>query len=197
MAAAVETTLEIKKSRFLGRVEPVTSAEEGLEVVAQLRRQHPDAAHVCYCLLINGEVRQSDDGEPSGTAALPMLNVLRHKELDMVLATVVRYFGGVKLGAGGLVRAYTQAIADALRDARLCAPVVLGQATLMLDFAHESLLRRLVESAGLELEITYGQRIVAELNGEATALQTILQQLQEASGGSIEVVESDCGSQQP
>ena len=84
-----------------------------------LRREHPGAAHVCWALMAGGQSAANDDGEPGGTAGRPMLEVLRHHDLDGVLATVVRYFGGVKLGAGGLVRAYTDSIAQALIDAPL------------------------------------------------------------------------------
>ncbi|WP_247660868.1 IMPACT family protein [Ideonella alba] len=95
----------IRKSRFIGCVQPVANRAEALAVVAALRAEHPGAAHVCWALMAGGQSAAVDDGEPSGTAGRPMLEVLRHQDLDGVLATVVRYFGGVKLGAGGLVRA--------------------------------------------------------------------------------------------
>ena len=109
--------LSIKKSRFIGCVEPMADRAGALARVNALRAQHPGAAHVCWALLAGGQSAAVDDGEPGGTAGRPMLAVLRHQELDGVLATVVRYFGGVKLGAGGLVRAYTDAVAQALLTA--------------------------------------------------------------------------------
>lgn len=183
----VTCELNIKNSRFLGRVEPVLSLEDGLQRLAALRQQHPGAAHVCHCLLVGGQVRMSDDGEPGGTAASPMLNVLQHKELDFVLATVVRYFGGVKLGAGGLVRAYTQAVSDALKGAVLERVRVLASATIELDFAHESLTRRMGEAQGIQMQFSYGQRVTVRLEGEQQELEHFLAALQEHTCGAVTV----------
>ena len=117
LAASVHSDLVIRKSRFIGCVQPIADREAAQAVVASLRAAHPGAAHVCWALLAGGQSAAVDDGEPGGTAGRPMLEVLRHQNLDGVLATVVRYFGGIKLGAGGLLRAYTDAVAQALRDA--------------------------------------------------------------------------------
>lgn len=105
LAAPVHSELIIKKSRFIGCVQPMSDRAGAQKVVAALWAQHPGARHVCWALLAGGQSAAVDDGEPSGTAGRPMLDVLRHQDLEGVLATVVRYFGGVKLGAGGLVRA--------------------------------------------------------------------------------------------
>lgn len=187
---AVTSLLEIKKSRFIGCVEPVSSMEQGLERVKALRALHPDATHVCWCLLVKGQVRQSDDGEPSGTAAAPMLNVLQHKHLDQVLATVVRYFGGVKLGAGGLVRAYSQAISEPLQAATYVELKTFAQLHLKIAFEHESLLRRLADQAGLTLEIQYTDAVLASLEGEQAPLQLFLKNLTEQVRGQLQVLES-------
>ena len=119
IATPVHSELLISKSRFIGCVRPVTDRAEALKVVAELRAQHPGATHVCWALLAGGQSAAVDDGEPSGTAGRPMLEVLRRQGLEGVLATVVRYYGGVKLGAGGLVRAYTDCIAQALLKAEM------------------------------------------------------------------------------
>src|SRR5690606_20114600 len=113
-----------------------------------LWEQHPDAAHICWALLAGGQSAAVDDGEPSGTAGRPMLEVLRHQDLEGVLATVVRYFGGVKLGAGGLVRAYTDTVAQALLQANKVE--LQRQSTLQcsLPYAQEGWLRRELETAG-------------------------------------------------
>src|SRR5690606_14116855 len=126
--------LLIKKSRFLGCVEPVSGREEALARVTDLRQQHPDARHVCWALMAGGHSAANDDGEPGGTAGRPMLEVLRHQELEGVLATVVRYFGGVKLGAGGLVRAYTDAVAQALAHADRVPLVPSALVTVAVDY---------------------------------------------------------------
>jgi uncharacterized YigZ family protein len=149
----VHSQLLIKKSRFIGCVQPVADRVAALAVVAALRAAHPAAAHVCWALMAGGLAAANDDGEPGGTAGRPMFEVLRHQQLEGVLATVVRYFGGVKLGAGGLVRAYTDAVAQALLGAALVPLVRQQSLRCAVPYALEGLLRReLAAVAGARLE---------------------------------------------
>lgn len=98
-----------KKSRFIGRIWPVETEEAALEAIQLMKKQHYDATHNCWAYIIrDGAVRFSDDGEPGGTAGMPMLQVLQREGLYNVVCVVTRYFGGIFLGAGGLVRAYTK-----------------------------------------------------------------------------------------
>ena len=98
-----------KKSRFIGRLWPVETEEEALEKIQEMKKLHYDATHNCWAYIIrDGAVRFSDDGEPGGTAGMPMLQVLQREGLHNVACVVTRYFGGILLGAGGLVRAYTK-----------------------------------------------------------------------------------------
>ena len=98
-----------KKSRFIGRVWPVDTEEEALEKIQQMKKQHYDATHNCWAYVIkDGPMRFSDDGEPGGTAGNPMMQVLQRENIYNVVCVVTRYFGGILLGAGGLVRAYTK-----------------------------------------------------------------------------------------
>lgn len=109
--------LEIKRSRFLCALAPVTSEEAAREFIAARRRAEPGARHHCHAFVLGPDgrtQRSSDDGEPAGTAGTPMLEVLRRRELTDTVAVVTRYFGGVLLGAGGLIRAYGQSVSDAL-----------------------------------------------------------------------------------
>ncbi len=151
LAAPAHSELLIKKSRFIGCVQPIADRASAQQIVDALRHEHPGAAHVCWALLAGGQSAAVDDGEPSGTAGRPILEVLRHQELEGVLATVVRYFGGVKLGAGGLVRAYTDCIAQAL----LSAPKIELQRMVSLrcsvPYALEGLLRREIATQQAEL----------------------------------------------
>ena len=122
LAAPIVRELVVKKSRFIARVAPVRSVDEAEAVIAAVRRQYWDARHNCTAMVTGlggDQARSSDDGEPSGTAGMPMLEVLRRRGLTDVVAVVTRYFGGVKLGAGGLIRAYSTAVSDALDDAVL------------------------------------------------------------------------------
>lgn len=110
---------EIKKSRFICHVKRVTTEEEARYFITSIKKEHYKANHNCSCFILGerAEVkRSSDDGEPSGTAGVPMLTVLENNELTNVVAVVTRYFGGVKLGAGGLIRAYTESVAKAVRE---------------------------------------------------------------------------------
>ena len=114
-AGAGESEYVEKRSRFLGHVRPVESEEEAKAFIAAVKKEHYDARHNCWCYLIkDGPERYSDDGEPQGTAGIPMLEVLRREGVSNVVCVVTRYFGGVLLGAGGLFRAYTKSAKDAL-----------------------------------------------------------------------------------
>ncbi|SJN12607.1 protein co-occurring with transport systems (COG1739) [Leucobacter sp. 7(1)] len=118
--SSVDAETEISRSRFLTRLERVTSEEEARAVIARVRAEHPRARHHCSAFVLGAEgriQRSNDDGEPSGTAGAPMLDALTSAGLHDVVAVVTRYFGGVLLGAGGLTRAYRASVADAVHRA--------------------------------------------------------------------------------
>ncbi|KRC49611.1 elongation factor [Leifsonia sp. Root227] len=146
----VTAEVEVRRSRFIALATPVADRDEALAEVARLRTEHPGANHVCWALLAGGHSGMSDDGEPSGTAGRPILEVLRHHDLDGVLGAVVRYFGGVKLGAGGLMRAYTDAIAAALLDAPLIERVPETVLAVLADYADAERIRRWADGEGHE-----------------------------------------------
>ncbi|GMA34467.1 IMPACT family protein [Demequina litorisediminis] len=138
IASAVEHRLEIKRSVFLTRLTPVASLEAADAVVAAIRKADWDARHHCVALIIgpHGErQRSSDDGEPAGTAGVPMLEVLRHRDVTDVVAVVSRWFGGVKARRGGLVRAYGSAVSGALDAASWVDRVPLTSLTLEVPHA--------------------------------------------------------------
>lgn len=148
---SIYTELVIKKSRFLTWVEPVDNVAAAKSRIEAIRKQYPDARHVCFAFYVQGSSGMSDDGEPSGTAAKPMFNVLNHKDLINVLAIVVRYFGGVKLGAGGLARAYGGAVSQALDGVEFQAVEKIRKISIQAPFAHESSVRRICQSHQIEL----------------------------------------------
>lgn len=160
IAHPVHHELILKKSRFLCCVQPMSDRASAQAVVDALWRQHPGAAHVCWALLAGGQSAAVDDGEPSGTAGRPMLEVLRHQDLEGVLATAVRYFGGVKLGAGGLVRAYTDCVAQALLHAEKITLQRMSTLQCSLPYAMEGWLRRELELAGATLLNVKHQAVV-------------------------------------
>lgn len=159
LKAPVFAELDVRKSRFLAWVEPVTDRAAVQARLAELRGQYSDARHICFAFYVDGDSGMSDDGEPSGTAGKPIFNVISHKHLVNVLAVVVRYFGGVKLGAGGLVRAYGGAISQALDQAEWVPVETQHPWVFACPFALESELRRLLERYQLapgEIEYTTG-----------------------------------------
>jgi uncharacterized YigZ family protein len=145
-AGCLTRETEVRKSRFIARVAPVSDRAEVSRLLACARAEHPDACHICWAYQIGrpgaaSEAAMNDDGEPSGTAGKPILGVIQHKDMGDVLVIVIRYFGGVKLGAGGLVRAYAGAAESVLSAVDRVVQPVLVDATLNLSFAQEQPLR--------------------------------------------------------
>lgn len=126
----------IERSRFICQIKRIESIEEGVEFLNSVKKEHSNANHSCSAMVYHNNARSSDDGEPSGTAGIPMLNVLKHHGLDEVVAVVTRYFGGVKLGAGGLIRAYSGAVADALLDADIVEVVEMTVVEILTDYSN-------------------------------------------------------------
>lgn len=186
LAAAVHSDLTIRKSRFIGCVQPMQDRASAQAAVDALWKQHPGATHICWALLAGGQSAAVDDGEPGGTAGRPMLEVLRHQDLEGVLATVVRYFGGVKLGAGGLVRAYTDCVAQALLGAENITLQRMACLECSLPYALEGAVRRELASASASLlaaEHASVVRLAFTLpEGDAAAL---IQRLADLSHGAI------------
>ena len=186
IAAPVHSELIIKKSRFIGCVQPMTDRASAQQIVNGLKAQHPGAVHVCWALLAGGQSAAVDDGEPSGTAGRPMLDVLRHQDLEGVLATVVRYWGGVKLGAGGLVRAYTDSVAQALLQAEKTAIVRQRQLRCTVPYAMEGMLRRELDAAGATLlEVAHSDVVLFDFSLAEDAASALLAHLEEAGNGRI------------
>lgn len=186
LAAPAHSELVIKKSRFIGCVQPMADRASAQAVVDALRKQHPGAAHVCWALLAGGQSAAVDDGEPGGTAGRPMLDVLRHQDLEGVQATVVRYFGGVKLGAGGLVRAYTDTIAQALLTAPKIVLQRMATRQCMVPYALEGLLRREIEAAGAELvDVQHGTLVTLQLRLPQAQADAFVQRINDQGQGRV------------
>lgn len=109
----------INKSRFIACLFKVNSINEVNNYLEQIKNEYKDATHYCYSYIIDNTKRFNDDGEPGGTAGMPILNVLENNDLNYILCVVIRYFGGIKLGAGGLVRAYTKSVTNALEKTNI------------------------------------------------------------------------------
>ena len=193
IAAPVQHELIIKKSRFLTYAFPLVAPEDADGLIAATRKRHWDANHNCLALVtgVSGEhARSSDDGEPSGTAGAPILDVLRRRDLTDVLVIVTRYFGGVKLGAGGLVRAYSSAASEALDRASLVRREVLTQATLAVGHADagriDHLLRDWAARHDARLgETDYAHATTFEIWVAPHLVETFTADIAAASGGEL------------
>lgn len=184
LASPAHSELIIKKSRFIGCVQPMPDRASAQAHVDALWEQHPGAAHICWALLAGGQSAAVDDGEPGGTAGRPMLDVLRHQDLDGVLATVVRYFGGVKLGAGGLVRAYTDTVAQALLTATKVQVQRMKTLKCMVPYAQEGMLRREIASIGAELlEVQHGTLVTLRLRLPESQASDFVQRINDIGQG--------------
>lgn len=130
----VSSTLIIEKSRFIAYIKPVFSEDEYKEYLKEIRKQYYDASHVVSAFISNNIKRSSDDGEPSGTGGIPVLNILEKNNLNNTCCLVVRYFGGIKLGVGGLSRAYSNATLEALKKAIIVEDYIYPKYELISDY---------------------------------------------------------------
>ncbi len=160
---------EVKKSRFIAWAFPAVTREQALQHLDAMKAKYPDARHHCWAYLIGPPknpttVAMSDDGEPSGTAGKPILNVLQHKDVGDIMLVVVRYFGGIKLGAGGLVRAYSTAAQSLMVDLPTRTHVALTEYSVEGDFALEQSLRHwLASREGQVLQVDYASGVLVRL----------------------------------
>ncbi|MFL1405828.1 IMPACT family protein [Marinobacter sp. M1N3S26] len=164
-AGVLEKETEIRKSRFIARVAPVHDREQVKALVHLAWQDHPDARHVCWAYQIGqpgsaAEAAMNDDGEPSGTAGKPILNVIQHKDMGDVAVIVIRYFGGIKLGAGGLVRAYAGAAESVLSAVERKVNRPMEEVVVSLPFALEQPLRHWCEQHDADpAEAVYGDGV--------------------------------------
>ena len=184
LPSTLQAELDIRKSRFIAYAIPVADRDAAMEELRRLREEHATATHVCWALLAGGQSGMSDDGEPSGTAGRPILEVLRHHDLDRVLAAVVRYYGGVKLGAGGLVRAYTDAIATALQDAPRVERIALASLHVEIGYPDEARVRRWIEQENFSLEgSAYDMNVRLSIRMPVTAIDDARDALRDMTQG--------------
>lgn len=168
-AGFLERETEVKKSRFIARVVPVASRDEVKDWLEKAHQDHPDARHICWAYQIGrpgsaAEAAMNDDGEPSGTAGKPILSVIQHKDMGDVLVMVIRYFGGIKLGAGGLVRAYAGAAESVLSEVGRVFHKPLCAANITMGFSDEQPLRHWCDVNAAELDsVTYGVSVAARV----------------------------------
>lgn len=178
-SACTEIIYEIKKSKFIARLCFAADRNQAQEVLKQAKCDYPDARHHCWAYLIGPPenphlIAMSDDGEPSGTAGKPILNVMQHKEVGDVMLVVSRYFGGIKLGAGGLVRAYSQAAQHAYEQAPTHTKIHLNGYQISCQFADEQSIRHWLEQhQGKVTDVHYSHQVNLQITLAQKHVQTL------------------------
>ena len=181
-----------KKSRFIGRIWPVESEEEALEQIRQMEKDYSDAAHNCWAYVIkNGPARFSDNGEPGGTAGNPMMQVLQKENLNNVLCVVTRYFGGILLGAGGLVRAYTKGAKIAVNAAGKSIKRVWSVLYIPCPYNFYERVKLEAESfGGIIRDTQFGAEVELEILVAQPQAQAFLDKILDMTAGTVEGMET-------
>ena len=187
-----QVELVVKRSKFLTFVAPATNREEAEHVIRNLRVQHPQANHVCWAYIAgapNTTIRSmSDDGEPSGTAGMPILKILEYSGYGDVVVAVIRYFGGTKLGTGGLQRAYCDAASLVLADLPMKLKVTRTSVLLTYDYTHDGSISRLLERYDVEdIDSSYAQQVSLSIKIASSELNVFKTQLTNITAGSVEI----------
>jgi uncharacterized YigZ family protein len=184
---------EIKRSRFIGTAFPASTAEEAAAGLETIAREFPDATHVCWAYLLGGpddgpRMRFDDAGEPAGTAGRPILNVVQHRSVGDLVVAVVRYFGGIKLGAGGLVRAYSSTASRTLDRLELQTVAPREEIRLRVEYPDEQSARRLLGERGIEvLSAAFGDAVVLTVVAPTEEIASLTEELKERTRGRASV----------
>ena len=170
-----DNTVEIviEKSRFIATAIHVDSVEEAQEFIASKRKKHFDATHNCYGYLIGDKAKFSDDGEPQGTAGMPIYECIKNSKIDHVCVVVTRYFGGIKLGAGGLVRAYSGSCAEALKTATKVYMTDCTIAEVVVDYSLLKGLRKVLFGKVIEKDVAWEDKVRLVLLFPTVSFDTI------------------------
>lgn len=185
-----QTELEVKRSKFLTLANNANTRQEADDFIRTLRQQHPQANHVCWAYIAgapNTTIRSmSDDGEPSGTAGMPMLKILEHSGLGDIVVAVVRYFGGTKLGTGGLQRAYSDAVAKVLTELPTKTKVSRTKLKLNYDYEFEGAISRLLARYDVEnIQSDYTQNVTSNIQVATSELNDLKTELVNLTSGKI------------
>ncbi|MEU0221261.1 YigZ family protein [Streptomyces sp. NPDC006265] len=178
---------EVNRSRFLCALAPAATEQEAQDFIATVRKQHADASHNCWAYVIGADAsvqKASDDGEPGGTAGAPMLQMLLRRDMRYVVAVVTRYFGGVKLGAGGLIRAYGGAVGEALDSLGTRTRRRYRLATVTVDHQRAGKLENDLRTGGREVrDVHYGEAVTIEIALPDADVDTFRSWLADATAG--------------
>ena len=168
----------IKKSEFICTLIPCNNEEEIDKIIHQYQEKYHDANHNCIAYIVGNQKRANDNGEPSGTAGLPMLDVLEKNNLTNIIAIVTRYFGGIKLGAGGLTRAYRQSVADALKEADIVEKFSVPLYKITIDYSYTKKFEHLLKVHKVKcINIEYLEQVSYTCYLEDESFLSIIQDL--------------------
>ena len=185
---------EIKKSKFITYLHRTQDEQEAKDFLKAIKKEHPNANHHCTAMIIGNIMRSNDDGEPSQTAGHPMLDVLMHNEMQDILAVVVRYFGGIKLGTGGLVRAYSSSVSEALKVATLTTVTTLQEYQIHFSYDLIGKIDHYFRTQNIEvIEQQYEEDVVYHF----LVQEDISKDLMELTNGKIQIqyiqdIETEC-----
>ena len=187
--------IEEKKSRFIAHVAAVSTEEEALAFIEAKKKQFWDARHNCYAYVLGEQaqtMRFSDDGEPSGTAGRPILEVLMGSDIRNLVVVVTRYFGGTLLGTGGLVRAYTKATQAGLAASEIRTMCCGYELTIVTDYNGIGKIQYLLGSRGISAEqVDYGEQVTVSVNIPYEVKDAVINEITEATAGKAEIKVSD------
>ena len=168
----------IKKSEFICTLIPFNDKEEIDKIIHQYQEKYHDATHNCIAYIVGNQKRANDNGEPSGTAGLPMLDVLEKNNLTNIIAIVTRYFGGIKLGAGGLTRAYRQSVADALKEADIVEKFSVPLYKITIDYSYTKKFEHLLKVHKIKcINVEYLEQVSYDCYLEDESFLSIIQDL--------------------
>lgn len=180
---------EIKKSRFIAKIAHAPTREQAMDYIQKMRDEFPDARHHCWAFIAGNpsnttEMGMSDDGEPHGTAGKPMLNVLSHKQVGEIVAVVIRYFGGIKLGTGGLVRAYSGAVQEAMEVLPTIKKTPSIPLSILFPYEYENTIRQQLQKPEVTLvQVDYGEQVTMSLEVEISAKESFCEEIKDLTNG--------------
>jgi len=195
VAKAAQREFVIQKSRFIGHTFPAETEEEVLDIIAGIKEQYRDASHNCYAYVVglHQEIQRfQDDGEPGGTAGMPILEVIKKNGLTNVVVVVTRYFGGILLGARGLVRAYSQAASEAIREAGIVHMLFSSRYTMTLDYPLLGKMENFLRGSSYLLEdISYLDHVKMQVLVRQDDEEAFLRDMAELSVGKIHPIKEE------
>lgn len=176
----------INKSEFITYLQRVETEDEAKEYIDYVKKLHPKATHHCQAFIIDENIQRSnDDGEPSGTAGIPMLEVLRKRDMELIVAVVVRYYGGIHLGAGGLIRAYSRGVNDALSSGDIYDVLIMQKFSVTVDYTYSDQINHLLNDTTI-IDTIYDMKVTFIFLNEDNALS---EQILEITRGTAEIEE--------